>query len=245
METKTFPSYTKEIKDRTVTGIVSVFGNIDSHGDRIHNGSFTKTIAERSDRFRFLWQHDFWSPPVAKITDIREIGKKDLPEKLRETEGVTGALEITRKYLNTERGNEIFEGLKEDAINEMSFAFNVMKWDYENIGTEENPRTIRNIREIEFWEGSDVNWGANPLTIADSEGKEFDLGIANIKSSIKNVLALMELLKEVDMDELQQAKENLTKLAEAEPELLPLTSIERRLLQKRIELAMLMEVKNV
>ena len=169
MEYKSFPSVVKAIEGRRVTGIASVFGNIDSYSDIVHNGSFKKTIKERRSRFRHMWQHDFYSPPIAKITNIQEIGKEDLPDQLRKIDEVTGGLEVEREYLTSQRADEVFQGIVAGALNEMSFAFEPTKYDYEEFSKERNGKTstflVRHIREVRLWETSDVNWGANPLTV--------------------------------------------------------------------------------
>jgi hypothetical protein len=52
----------------------------------------------------------------------------------------------------------------------MSFAFDPVKWDYEEEKSEDNPtgigRLVRNLVELRLWDTSDVNWGMNPLTVA-------------------------------------------------------------------------------
>ena len=40
---------------------------------------------------------------------------------------------VTRTYLDTPRANEVLAGLKAGAIAEMSYAYDVTKWDYEEI----------------------------------------------------------------------------------------------------------------
>lgn len=166
---KSYPTILKKVDGRTVTGFASVFGNEDSYDDIVHLGSFKKTIKERSDRFRHLWQHDFTQPPTARITDIREVKRPDLPEELQEKyPEVTGALQVSREYLRTPRGEEAFEAVSSGAVNEMSFAFDIIKYDWERIEDEDGKfvRSRRHIREIRLWETSDVLWGANDATIA-------------------------------------------------------------------------------
>jgi hypothetical protein len=78
---------------------------------------------------------------------------------------------VKRRYLETERGNEILAGLKADppAITEMSFGYDAVKYDFEEIkpGEEDSyPVMIRNLREVRLWDTSDVNWGMNEATVA-------------------------------------------------------------------------------
>lgn len=169
MEEKSFLSVTKSIDDRTVTGIASVFGNIDLVGDRLHKGAFKKTIAENMRHFRHLWQHNYNLPPIAKIDEIAEVGKSDLPDEIRQAfPEATGGLQVKRTYLDTPRGNEVLEALKVGALNEMSFGFDVVKFDMadeQDPSDEKSRHLVRNIREVKLWDTSDVNWGANPATV--------------------------------------------------------------------------------
>jgi HK97 family phage prohead protease len=157
----------KDIDGRTVIGIPSVFGNIDDGNDIVHKGAFKKTIREQKERVRHLWQHDFWSPPIAKISGLQEVGKDALPKHLQKRDDVTGGLEVMRTYLTNERAQEVFEGIQTGALNEMSFAFDPKKYDYSEVElAEERSITVRNLRELHLWETSDVIWGMNSLTSA-------------------------------------------------------------------------------
>lgn len=167
-EFKSLPGFTKsKIEGRAVTGLFSILGNRDSAGDRMMPGSFAKTFSEGRKRFRHLWQHDFSSPPVAAIKDLYEIGKSDLPEQVLEfaPDAVGGAV-VVREYLDTARGNEILEGLKTGAIDEMSFAFDSVKADFAEEPINGEKFNTRYVREVKLWETSDVLWGANPATLS-------------------------------------------------------------------------------
>lgn len=171
METKSIPSFTKEISGRAVTGIMAVHGHLDTGGDISHPGSFAKTIAEGlakvagQPRWRYLWNHNsdmFGGPPIAVIKAIREIGRADLPEQvLQWAPDATGGVEITREYLDTPRGEEIFKAIQAGAVDEQSYGYDPVKWDM----GEMNGQPARHLREIRFWEGSDVLWGMNPATL--------------------------------------------------------------------------------
>ena len=251
MEIKTQRAHIKEIDGRSVTGIANVFGNIDSYIDIVHKGAFLKTIKENGNRLRHLWQHDYFAPPIAVITNIREVGVDELPEHLQSIEGVEGGLEVTRKYLDTERGNEVLTGIKEKAIGEMSFAFDLVKWDFEE--DENSKETIRHVREVRLWETSDVNWGANELTVAQKnfdhllqfdglKTRDSDLYLFRLLQSIKNVQAEPGGLKEESMFMLQQIKQEISfMLTEAEPTQSLTSPLQQRILEQRIQLALMEE----
>lgn len=165
IEYKTLPSDNKvlDAANRLVEGYAAVMGNVDSGWDRLMLGSFRKTLKERGERVRHLWQHDFDQPPTAVIVELEEQDVNALPAKLRKHADVTGALRVVRKYLDTPRGNEVFQGITNGAIQEMSFAFDAVKVSFEE---DDEKRTIRNLHEVRLWETSDVLWGMNPLTVA-------------------------------------------------------------------------------
>lgn len=172
MEYKVFQTKVIEVEnERTVAGISAVMGIIDAGGDRLHKGSFSKTIAERANRFRHLWQHDLTLPPIATIKEIREVGRTDLPKDMKDKyPEAKGGLLVKREYLNTDRGNEVLAGIKSDppAINEMSFGYDPVKFDYEELDDVElKGMLVRNLREVRLWDTSDVNWGMNEATVAD------------------------------------------------------------------------------
>lgn len=167
-ENKSFQAFVKEIVDRDVTGIVSVFGNIDDGGDQIHTGAFKKTIKENRgrNRIRHLWQHDWSQPPVAAIKELREVGQDELPSEIRrQYPTAEGGLLVKRTYLETERGNEILAALRSGALNEMSIGYDPIKYDFDEIEEGDlKGYVIRHLRELRLWDTSDVNWGMNPAT---------------------------------------------------------------------------------
>ncbi len=166
METKTFASKVAAVQDRKVTGISAVSGVVDAGLDLIHKGAFQKTILERLDRIKHLWQHDSRFPPIATIKELREVGRMELPDDMKKKyPSAKGGLLVVREYLDTERANEVFAGLVSDppAITEMSFGYDPVKFDFEQ---GENGATVRNLRELRLWDTSDVNWGMNEATVA-------------------------------------------------------------------------------
>lgn len=169
IEYKDFRIETKEIDGRTVKGITAVFGNIDDGGDRIHRGSFRKTIQESMPNVQHLWQHRADEPPTAAVKELKEVGRDELPEEVRtKYPEATGGLYVAREYLETERGNEILTGIRADAITKMSIGFNAIKFDFEELQTaEQKGRVIRNLRENRLYDTSDVNWGMNSATVSN------------------------------------------------------------------------------
>jgi HK97 family phage prohead protease len=167
-EYKSGPQFVKEISDRTVTGIFAVHGNVDDGDwytrDRSHPGSFADTAIKGRDRARFLWQHNGQEPPTAVIKSIRELAQHELPPAvLSFAPEATGAVEVVREYLETQRASEILEGLRKGAIEEMSYGYDIAEWKMTE--DPDNDRPIREILKVRLWDISDVNWGMNPATV--------------------------------------------------------------------------------
>lgn len=178
MEYKSHISQTKEIEGRRVTGFAAIFGNIDLGADRIHKGAFKKTIKEGMDHIRHLWQHKFSDPPIAVINNIEEVTKSKLPDIIKEKyPEATGGLLVEREYLDTPRGEEVLQGILTGAIKEMSFGFDPIKYDFEEVEKGKG-QLVRNLREVRLWDTSDVNWGMNPATVASKSAVQYkDTGI--------------------------------------------------------------------
>jgi HK97 family phage prohead protease len=172
-ERKSFPTFVKSIEGRVVEQIYSVFGVIDSYRDRIKKGAFKKTLSERVEKIRILWQHDFWLPPVGVLVEAREIPRRDLPDVVKERfpEATGGLLGVT-EYLETDRGEEILVGIRKEAIRENSIGFDTIKSKVvEHVVSDDIKIRVRELLELRLWDLSPVNWGANPAT-------------ANVKSAI-------------------------------------------------------------
>ena len=151
-------------------GVFSVMGNVDTVDDRIHNGAFTKTIKERgpegTDRILHLWCHEMWDLPIAKVVQIREIGKNDLPAEIKEiAPDATGAVVVRRKYLSSVKAKDTVEAIREGALKEMSFAFDAINYSFTEVEGKYWP--IRELHEVRLYETSDVPFGANPATLGD------------------------------------------------------------------------------
>lgn len=166
METKAFPSSIASVQDYEVTGVSAVMGVIDAGLDLIHKGAFAKTIQENLNRVKHLWQHDNTQPPIATIVELKEVGRMDLPEEMkRRWPSAKGGLVVKRRYLETPRAMEVLAGLKSEppAITEMSFGYDPVQFDFEEV---EGGALVRNLRQLRLWDTSDVNWGMNEATVA-------------------------------------------------------------------------------
>lgn len=174
LEYKSSKSFMMGIDGRTATGIFAVHGNVDdgdgwtTSGDRSHPGLFGDFSVEGRERAVFLWQHNSNEPPIATIDQLFEVARADLPPAvLKYAPDATGGVAVKRTYLETPRASEVLAGLTSGALSEMSYSYDLKRWDEEK--TEGNAYTppIRNLYEADLYDVSDVNWGMNPATSAD------------------------------------------------------------------------------
>lgn len=184
MEYKSMPYAVKEIQDRTVIGIAAVHGNVDSGGDKSWPGSFADITVDGRMRAVFLWMHDSSSPPTAAINYVKEVPRASLPQKvLAYAPEATGGVEVSRTYLETERGNEILTNLRAGALNEMSYAYDAIQYDFEDI----DGQTVRNLRKVEIFDFSDVAWGMNPATVG-VKGRPFQIEHAAALAAVQSYI---------------------------------------------------------
>ena len=147
-EYKTFDFTVKDFdyEGRTVEGYAAAFGNVDLGSDMIHPGVFAKTLAERGNKVRFLWQHDQHEP----------IGR---PIEMHED---TAGLFIKAIISDTARGRDALALLRDQAISGLSIGYDAMKGgtDYSK---SDGGETIRNLRELRLWEFSLVSMPMNEM----------------------------------------------------------------------------------
>jgi len=223
MDYKTLPFFLKELdkKNRTVTGIFAVHGNVDSGFDMSVNGSFAKRLSDGRSRVRFLWNHNSMNPPIASIKEVREVGRDELPEKVLEwAPEATGGVMVTRKYYqDIPLSDWVFKGIEEGDITEMSYAYDVHEYTIKE--RDEGQRPIRILNEVELYDISDVNWGMNPATAGVKglpvTGTTFVQHSALVESTVEEFLARVKDRKNFRADEgrslSEQTRGRLQKMA--------------------------------
>lgn len=201
MEHKASKAFTMGIEGRTVTGIFAVHGNVDdgdgwSTRDRSHPGLFGDFKVNGRDRVVFLWQHNSYDPPIAKIDQIFEVSAADLPPAVKAyAPDSTGGVAVKRTYLETPRASEVLAGLVNDALKEMSYSYEPLKpWTIEE---QENGLPIRDLFRADLYDISDVNWGMNPATSADGT-KDRPIGAHGdaVKAAVADYIARIQELAE-------------------------------------------------
>jgi len=145
------------VKQGLVTGYFSKFNNVDSDGDIIRLGAFTKTIRENGPestlpRIKHLMNHD----PSLPLGVLKSL-----------TEDSYGLL-YESQIGSHEGGEDFIKMVESGLITEHSIGFKIIKRNqiqsYENYV--KNPSAGQyEITEIKLFEGSSLTaWGANPLT---------------------------------------------------------------------------------
>ncbi len=129
-------------EDGEFSGYAAIFGNVDSGGDVIEKGAFTKTIKEDFDRIKILFYHQDDDLPVGKPLELREDDK---------------GLFIRAKISDTQKGHDIRTLLKDGVLNELSIGYDTIDFYYDN------ETHVRHLKEVRLWEVSVVPWAMNEL----------------------------------------------------------------------------------
>lgn len=209
MEHKATTVEIKTAADGTFEGYAAVFGNVDSYGDIIQPGAFTKTIQERRSQIKILWNHDSFAPPVGKLLDIREDAY---------------GLRVQGKLLDTPRGQEIAQGMRDGVIDSMSIGYTTIKHAYEQ--REDLGREVRLLQELKLYEFSPVNFPANEaatitavkrkheaeallVQVADFFSQELKAGRTLSVASLERIQAALDSIQESanQLEQLIQAVE--------------------------------------
>ena len=181
-----------DVNNGIVTGYFANFGSIDSDGDRILPGAFTKTIRENGPQgtqlIKHLLDHDRYKA-IGKITLLKE--------------DAVGLYYESKAGRHT-NGRDFLLMAEDGIINQHSFGFRVIK--------EKKAMDANEIQEVAMYEGSSVQFlGANrntPVTgiksesdiLADLEllekafknGKYSDAAFVQIEQKIKSLYAILK-----------------------------------------------------
>lgn len=136
-----FKADSVDMDERTFEGYAATW-DLDQGGDIILPGAFKKTLAERSDRVKVLWQHS------------NAIGRP-----LAMSEDSVG-LKVRGRISKTALGDEALELMRDGVVDQMSIGYSVPegKSDYNEAG-------VRTIREVKLYEFSPVTFPMNEAAI--------------------------------------------------------------------------------
>ena len=130
METKTLSLELKADDAGTVEGYGSVFGGVDTYGDRIVPGAFAKSLTVRKPKM--LWQHNM-DKPIGVWDEIVEDDK---------------GLRLKGRLAATPQAQEARELVKMGAMDGLSIGFRTT--------SDEMEGNTRLLKEIDLWEVSFV-----------------------------------------------------------------------------------------
>tara|TARA_R110000782_G_scaffold168405_2_gene260477 strand:+ start:183 stop:806 length:624 start_codon:yes stop_codon:yes gene_type:complete len=122
---------------RTFTGYASTF-DADLGNDIISKGAFNKTLKERGDRVKILWQH---ADPIGKPLSMNTDSK---------------GLFVEGKISKTRLGDEAVELMNDGVIDQMSIGFSIPSGK-----SERDSKGMRLINEVKLFEFSLVTFPMN------------------------------------------------------------------------------------
>ena len=171
----------KASAENTIEGYAAYFGNVDSYGDIIEQGAFSKTLKENNNRVKVLWQHNT-NEPIGKPIQMEQDSK---------------GLYIKAKISMTDVGRKAMELMRDGVIDEMSIGYDIIKDEFKGKN--------RMLKELRLWEFSPVTFAANEKARITS-AKNFNDLLYDIKHSDKNeiinaITKLNELLASLEPDE--------------------------------------------
>lgn len=196
-------------KKGIVTGYFAHFDSVDSDGDVIRKGAFTKTIMEfgpmsRKPRIKHLLNHDP-RMPIGVLLELKE-----------DNYGLYYESKVGTHNIGTDFIKMVESGL----ITEHSIGYRVVKFNQVKPWTEwKEGEVMRELTELKMWEGSSLTaWGANantPLTGIKSalKGEQLANRIELLFKALRNqdfTDETFELL-EIELKQLQQAIIDLMK----------------------------------
>lgn len=142
MRTKDFALEVKDLsEDGTFEGYGSIFGNVDSYGEKVVPGAFVESLAKHrreGSSVMMLWQHNP-DEPIGVWEDLAEDGK-----------GLWGK---GRLILAVQRAKEVYALMKAKALRGLSIG-------YREIDTDKDG-AVRLLKKLELWEISPVSFPAN------------------------------------------------------------------------------------
>lgn len=174
MQFKTISTQIKADESQNIIeGYGSIFGNIDSHKDIVMKGAFTKTVSERKDKIKMLWQHEI-KEPIGRMLDIYEDQK---------------GLFFKAKISETETGKKAMILMRDGVLDELSIGYSTIKEEYDS------QKNVNLLKELKLYEISTVTFASNPLAQL-TDVKNLMNEYQYSKGNVMDIVA-MELLKSI------------------------------------------------
>lgn len=175
-EFKAVAYHVKAVDDQRgiVEGILNAIGNIDDGLDRTMPGAFKKTLNDSYARksaqrleylWPYLWSHNPEEPPIGGIFDADEVkASGDTP---------AGLFIKTQLLLDIERARDAYSCFKSQAesnyagtgLLKQSMGYKAIRYEYVNEKVDGRTVSVRNLLEVQIWEGSAVVFPMNEQSI--------------------------------------------------------------------------------
>lgn len=172
-------------------GYASVFGNVDSYGDKVIKGAFSKSLAKSfpddGAGIPCYWSHRMDDPEFI------------LGKTLSAVEDDHGLKVRVSLDLDNPKAAAAYRALKAGAVNQMSFAYEVLD---SHFIPEKGAKFggVNELRELNIFEVSVVQIGANTATSIDmvkSAMKNDDSVSISTPSAIERLEEAIEILREI------------------------------------------------
>lgn len=172
-----------DVEEGIFSGYGAVFSNVDSGGDIIEPGAFTKTIAEGVGRIKILSGHNESLLPIGVPIELREDAK---------------GLFIKAKISDTTLGKDVKTLIRDGVLCELSIGYDPVTFEYDADG-------IRHLKEVKLWEISVVTWAMNEeAVITDYKGGEV---AAQVEAMTQDVVTDMKAGRKISAARLKALKE--------------------------------------
>lgn len=173
------------------SGYGAVFSNIDSGGDIIEPGAFTKTIAEGVGRVKILSGHNESLLPIGIPLELREDAK---------------GLFIKAKISDTTLGKDVKILIQDGVLCELSIGYDPVTFEYDAEG-------IRHLKEVKLWEISVVTWAMNEeAVITDYKGGEV---AAQVEAMTQDVVTDIKAGRKISAARLKALKDTSAAMKQA------------------------------
>lgn len=174
MFTKSMPVFVKAVgeddglEEGVFEAIVSVFGNVDSYGDRMIEGAFKDTLAEweaSGNPIPSYYSHRMDDPDynIGEVLEAKELAPGDplLPAKIKDQGGLYVRVQVD---LHDEalKARQVYRLLKGRRLTQFSFAYDVV--DYAIVKAEDDDQQVWELRKVKLYEVGPTPIGANQET---------------------------------------------------------------------------------
>jgi len=191
----------------SVHALVSVFDNVDYHGDRVVKGAFAENLAEwreSGDPIPFIWSHQ-WGDPDSFVGTVD-------PEDAQETDRgleVRAVMDLTHQ-----QSARVYQLLKTRSVRQFSFAFDVL----EEVEMKDEPFNrwwnVYELRKLKLFECGPCLLGANEETDLLEVASRHKVGRAVSGTNREKLTQAKDLIEEVlaaDGDDESDPSENSRK----------------------------------